>query len=193
MNQKHDKETIIAKGQALFRERGYHDTGVNEILKSCEISKGVFYNYFSTKEDFLLQTVAYYSAYTDAFIERHTTNKALPPLERLRSLYNALMEIAEAENCQKGCLVYNLSFEVAGKNDEVAKVLDDHFEHWVNLVATCIKEGQDRGEIAIAHSAHHLASILHTSFNGAYGRVKAQRSTAPMKQIVDTMLEMITL
>ena len=191
MNLKHDKSAIIAQGQELFRERGYYATGVNEILKSCQISKGVFYNYFSTKEDYLLQSVAYYSGQMDAFVESFTTDQEKRPIERLRALYSALMEIAEAEDCQKGCLVYNLSFEVAGSNMAVAEVLDKHFERWVTLVADCIEEGQRSGEITASQSAHHLANVLHTSINGAFGRVKAQRSVEPMKQILETMLDIM--
>ena len=193
MNQKHDKEEIVARGQELFRERGYHDTGINEILKNCQISKGVFYNYFGSKEDFLLQTVAYYSERLNAFVESNTTDSSRPPLERLRALYEGLMDIAEAEDCQKGCLVYNLSFEVAGKNDTIASVLDARFERWVEMVAACIEEGQMDGTITASQPAHQLASVLHTSINGAYGRVKAQRSTEPMRQIMETMLAILAV
>ena len=193
MNLKHDKETIIAKGQELFRERGYHDTGVNEILKSCQISKGVFYNYFSTKEDFcfrLLPTIHSIWMRLSSVLQwinlSHLFSVSAPCM-------NPLWTIAEAEDFQKGCLVYNLAFEVAGKNDIIARVLDHHFERWVDLVASCIEEGQQDGSVTKAHSAQHLASILHTSVNGAYGRVKAQRSIEPMKQIADTMLQMIAI
>ena len=191
MNIKHNKSDIIAGGESIFREKGFHDTGIQDILKQCDISKGTFYNFFPSKEAFTLQVIAYYGDYTTQFIGQHVNDPSKPAIERLRGVYYALIGIAEKEECSKGCLVYNMSFELAGANTEIAKALDAQFERWLEIITACIEQGQEAGEITKSKGAYELASVLHTSVNGAYGRVKMKRNTEPMRQVVDTLLDFI--
>ncbi|MDR1975310.1 MAG: TetR/AcrR family transcriptional regulator [Bacteroidales bacterium] len=50
------RELISETALKLFAENGYDATSINEIAQSAGISKGLMYNYFSSKED-LLQTI----------------------------------------------------------------------------------------------------------------------------------------
>ncbi len=49
MNRK--KRNVVDKAQELFVERGYHATSIQDILERSGISKGSFYNYFSSKSE----------------------------------------------------------------------------------------------------------------------------------------------
>ncbi|MFC0299531.1 TetR/AcrR family transcriptional regulator [Virgibacillus soli] len=51
MNEK--KQHIIDVGLALFSQKGYHATSIQEIANEAGISKGSFYLYFESKEDFI--------------------------------------------------------------------------------------------------------------------------------------------
>jgi hypothetical protein len=82
-----------------------------------------------------------------------------------------------------------MSFELAGGNSAIAKALDAQFEKWLVLITQCIKQGQEAGEIVATKDAYELASVLHTSVNGAYGRVKMKRDVAPMREIIDMLLD----
>jgi AcrR family transcriptional regulator len=50
-----DKKRTLIKETALelFAENGYDATSISEIAKKAEISKGLMYNYFSSKEELL--------------------------------------------------------------------------------------------------------------------------------------------
>lgn len=51
---------ILNAASALFSQKGFDDTSVNDILESVGIAKGTFYYHFKSKEELL-----------DALIERH--------------------------------------------------------------------------------------------------------------------------
>ena len=51
------RELILAKGSQVMTRRGYHGTGVMEIVQAAGIPKGSFYHYFASKEDFALQAL----------------------------------------------------------------------------------------------------------------------------------------
>ncbi len=189
MNIKHNKTDVIAGGETLFREKGYHNTGIKEILDHCEIPKGSFYNFFPSKEAFTRDVIVYYGNRLLEFIRAYVQDTTKSPLERLRALYYALIEYAKAEQCSKGCLVYNLAYELGGLNKDLAQTLDTQFDNWISLITDCIREGQESGEIRTDKDAGEMASVLHTAFNGSYGRVKMKRDTAPMRLMVDTLLD----
>jgi AcrR family transcriptional regulator len=46
----HLRKAILEAGVALFRERGFDETRVQDILERAEISLGTFYNYFPGKD-----------------------------------------------------------------------------------------------------------------------------------------------
>lgn len=49
MNQR--KRQVIDSALQLFIEKGFHNTSIQEILDRAKISKGTFYNYFSSKNE----------------------------------------------------------------------------------------------------------------------------------------------
>ena len=50
------KSLIIDIATSLFQQKGYNGVGLNEILKSCNISKGSFYHHFPNGKEELLIT-----------------------------------------------------------------------------------------------------------------------------------------
>lgn len=49
------KRQIMDAALSLFAEKGYTNTSISNIAKQAEISKGLIYNYFISKEDLLVQ------------------------------------------------------------------------------------------------------------------------------------------
>ena len=47
------KQRIVTAAFHLFAEEGYHNTSVSKIGLKAEVSKGLLYNYFESKEDLL--------------------------------------------------------------------------------------------------------------------------------------------
>ena len=58
---KKTKDNILEKGLSLFEAKGYNATGIQEIADAAEIPKGSFYNYFSSKEDFGVAVINFYT------------------------------------------------------------------------------------------------------------------------------------
>ena len=49
------RQQLMDRAAILFAERGYHPTAVAEIVESLGVGKGVFYWYFSSKEELLVE------------------------------------------------------------------------------------------------------------------------------------------
>jgi len=173
---KHDKEAIIKVGTELFRKKGYHKVGINEILKAGGIPKGSFYHFFEGKEDFARQTLVHYGDRSLERIRSYLRNPALSPLERLKSFYRWMIEANVRDGLDAGCLVNNLSIELAGMNPEIGRISDEQFMRWMDEITRCVAEGQEAGEITTDFGPLRIAEFLHAGSYGAFARMKATRS-----------------
>ncbi len=57
MNKK--KQQIIEAAQILFIKKGFSVTSIQDILDAANISKGTFYNYFSSKTECLMAILSF--------------------------------------------------------------------------------------------------------------------------------------
>lgn len=187
MYQKHNRSEVIEKGRELVRRNGFTNTGVNLILQEAGIPKGSFYNLFSSKEIFAEEILRSYGAMRQNFTRHMLSDQNLSPLQRLERMYQTMIAFMASEGYTNGCLINNLSVEVGGMNEQIAAVADEQFRATVAIIATCVRAGQEMGEIRRDNSAEELAEFVHTGFIGSLFRMKATRSRAP----VDLSLKML--
>ncbi|MFK7972127.1 MAG: TetR/AcrR family transcriptional regulator [Bacteroidia bacterium] len=193
MHSKHDINAIIAKGSELFRKKGYHVVGINEILESCEVPKGSFYNFFKSKEDFGTKAVAWYGDSQVAYITQMMKPENGSPLERLRFFYKALINKNEEEGLNAGCLVHNVATELGGMEGALGAEADKQFQRWMVIFGATISEGQAQGQIRKDFTPHALATFLHTGIYGAFSLMKAQRSRKPLDQWFNMVFTFISI
>ena len=191
MGYKHNAEDIISKGAELFRKKGYHNVGINEILKACEIPKGSFYNFFDTKEKFTEKVIESYGTSSLNMIVNALGDKSKSPLERLKQFYSMLIDINEKDGMDAGCLLNNLSIEVGGFNPGISKVADRIFKIWIEEIARCVEEGQDEGEIIDAMPAEDIAEYMHAGLFGAFSRMKVNRNRVYLDKWYNMTFEFI--
>ena len=172
----HNKSDIIKKGMELFRTQGYNNTGISDILITCHIPKGSFYNYFQSKEAFCIQAL---DSYGDSELEYFASILKTPgssPLERLKNLYHALIERYGKEATFSGCLVANISSEMGGLNESLAEAASRNFSKWIDIIARTVAKGQAIHEIRNDKGALEIAEYLHGTFSGMLARLKASRN-----------------
>src|SRR3954464_10230092 len=51
------KRNVLLTAQRLFTEKGYAATSVQDIIDESKISKGTFYNYFSSKNECIIAII----------------------------------------------------------------------------------------------------------------------------------------
>lgn len=189
---KHSKSDILEGGIELFRKYGYEGTGIQQILKSLNIPKGSFYNYFKSKEDFVIESIDLYSA---SGLENHRkllTDKSKSPLKRIKSILDTTQKQYISESFEKSCLLDMLATEICGNNNSIANQIDAVYEKRKLIYADCIKEGQEVGEIRKDEVATNLAEFLLTGYSGAQLKAKTEKSIRPMKDYSRQYIKYIT-
>src|SRR3954469_13816385 len=187
MGKESTKNALLEAGKQVFLERGYNHAGIEAILQAAGVPKGSFYYYFESKEDFGLQVLDRFAdCYRDT-LDRYLDDASLSPLERLRSYFEGVCERLESQQCRNGCLVGNLSQEMAAQSEVFRARLEEIFEGWVDRYADCLAQAQRAAEIPPDLDVHELAEFWLNSWQGAILRAKTTRSTGPLRTFLNIM------
>lgn len=181
MSKEKTRDLLLEAGKATFLERGYNNSGIEAIVQAAGVPKGSFYYYFANKEDFGLKVLDRFATCYDEHIDRFLGDPTVSPLERLRNYFEAVFDRLESDECRKGCLVGNLSQEMADQSEAFRARLEEIFESWVARYAECLGQAQEMGEIGPDLDVHELAEFWLNGWQGAILRAKTMRSTAPLR------------
>ena len=168
---KKTKDNILEKGLSLFEAKGYNATGIQEIADAAEIPKGSFYNYFSSKEDF---GVAVINFYTEKHLLEWTTriNSNSQDNEKLIQVFLDITKDYDCSESQKGCLLGNLAAEISAASI-LAKVTRDRQMQALDLIYPDFGFAKHKGYPTKAHfEAIAAHGVIH----------EHRRSYAPVKK-----------
>ncbi|MBD2040045.1 TetR/AcrR family transcriptional regulator [Microcoleus sp. FACHB-672] len=189
MGKETTKTTLLEIGTRIILEKGFNHTGIQEILQTAGVPKGSFYYYFKSKEDFGLQVLENYAQAYQATLERCLEDQTLTPLSRLRRHFEESCKRFESRQCRNGCLIGNLSQELADQSEIFRSRLEEILSHWRERFAKCLYEAQEAGEIPSDLNPHDLAEFLLNSWEGAILRAKVTKTIAPLEAFIQIVFE----
>jgi TetR/AcrR family transcriptional repressor of nem operon len=187
MSKETTKSALLDAGGRIFLEKGYNHAGIEAVLQEVGVPKGSFYHYFESKEDFGIQVLNRFAARVDAEFDRFLNDRSLRPLERLRRFSETVCEKLGSRQCRNGCLVGNLSQEMADQSEAFRARLDEIFRGWVDRYADCLDEARRAGEIPGDLDPRELADFWMSGWQGAVLRAKTARDTAPIRTFLNLM------
>jgi AcrR family transcriptional regulator len=82
------KEEIVAAAFDLFREKGYDQVSVHDIVKRVGLAQGTFYYHFKSKYDLLDDVVEYENRQIVATLKAIATDEKRSTLEKLHGIIN---------------------------------------------------------------------------------------------------------
>lgn len=178
------KERLLHTGVRLMLERGYNDTGIQDILEATGVPKGSFYHHFDSKEDYGLRVVDLYAEESHERLDAILSDGTRRPLERIRRFFDVSAGEYRAQGCRLGCLLGTLGQELAGINEAFRRRIDRHLEGMAEQFAACLAEARDAGELSPGMDPDELAEVLVASWEGAILRMRVLRSTAPLDAFI---------
>lgn len=181
------KQALLEAGRRFIITKGYNHTGLQEVLQAAGVPKGSFYHYFTSKEDFGMHVLNRYVETHDALLGRLLADETLTPLMRLRRYFEVSCAHIVALQHSEGCMVGNLSQELADQNQAFRVRLAQILESWSDRLAECLTQAQQAGEIPADLDPRLTAEFCLNSWEGAILRAKVMKSAAPL----DTFLHLI--
>jgi TetR/AcrR family transcriptional repressor of nem operon len=175
------RDLILAKGAHLMTRRGYHGTGVLEIVQAAGIPKGSFYHYFASKEDFAVQALEHLYEPRLLRYAAALTEPAYSPRERILKFYGDLVgHFSRQEKPEHHCFIGSLSFEMADDCVPIAQQVERILERSVAILAQCLTASRQAGELPPHTDCAALAEFIANAWEGALMRMKVRGSAASL-------------
>ena len=143
-------ERIHDAAAALFAERGYHATRMQDVADAVDMQKGSLYYYFASKEDLLVSLVeGRVGAALDVL--RAIVSDGNPVEQRVRSaiaghltVFQQRADVYTIFNSEK---LHSISEDTAVKVDELGR---EYERLWADLLAEGVTSGVFRADLDVA-------------------------------------------
>lgn len=187
------RDLILAKGAHLMTRRGYHGTGVLDIVQAAGIPKGSFYHYFASKEDFAVQALEYLYGPRLLRYEAVLNDPAQSPRERILGYYrDVIVHFSRQEKPEHHCFIGSLSFEMAGECVPIASQVESILRRSVAILAQSLTVARDAGELPENTDCAALAEFVANAWEGALMRMKVRNSAASLSIFLAQLERLLT-
>jgi TetR/AcrR family transcriptional repressor of nem operon len=165
------RQAIVQKAAALFNQKGYAGTSLQDIIQATGLSKGGLYGHFKGgKEELAIAAFSYavQSVYAKVGDRTRVIDNTVDKLKTVIYFYREHIFNPPIEG---GCPIQNTSIEA----DDNQPALRDHvltaLKEWKSRLVYTIKKGQEKGEInrggrcfRLRHLFYRLLGRWHYAF-----------------------------
>jgi TetR/AcrR family transcriptional regulator len=161
MKSKSCREAIIESAIAVFADKGFFSTHMEEISERASVNKAMVYYYFGSKENLLSEVlVVIFQRISDNLLKRFTSRRRLPsnPVDRIRLFVETHFDVFATHQNYARILVNILAI----KPDEIKKLFigSPVIRNIFNEVRIAFHEGQEQGLLRNIDYSQLLISIV---------------------------------
>jgi TetR/AcrR family transcriptional repressor of nem operon len=183
------RDKLLDQGVAMLMERGYHGTGLQELLAGVQVPKGSFYNYFASKEDFGAEVIRHYIEPFVRQLDEGLNRPEEDALAALKRYFRDLIEELERRRFKGGCLLGNLIGEIGDTNETCLEALREAVHRYRNTLEEGLARAQREGAVRTDLTAAAMADLLSDAWQGALLRMKVEQSVRPLETCVSHLLD----
>lgn len=178
------RRRIVEAATELFAARGYHGTGITDVLEASGVSRGSFYHFFDAKQD-VLHEISLQPVLTMCDVAQRIAAEPGGAAARIERLAAALMR--DIAGHQPAWQVYyrEAAHLTGGQYAEVLAARDRFESHWRRILADGARDGE-----LVAVSTVQLKGIL-GMFNNAVFWFKSTGMMSPdevSRELVELLL-----
>lgn len=141
-------ERIVKEASRLFRERGFENVSVGEVMKAAGLTHGAFYAHFGSKEELEEAAIAYGQRLSAGRAKSHGSTQ-----KGRRAFAERYLSLRHRDNPGDGCTMAALGQEVARSTPEIRTAFEQGLEEILSA------KGGDRKE-AIFETAALIGGVV---------------------------------
>jgi AcrR family transcriptional regulator len=182
------REQILSNALKLFAKNGLAATRISDIALAANISQGLIYHYYKSKEDIFVELISIaFDRINQASL--WLENQPMPPAEKIEFAIRELLRLLDED---KNAARYHLFIAQATATEAIPDEAKEIIKQKNNLPYESIERimaaGQKEGTIK-QKNARELALVFWTSINGLaiYKAVHGEKFKAPDAAILASM------
>jgi TetR/AcrR family transcriptional regulator, transcriptional repressor for nem operon len=176
------RDALLTAAMQLFWERGYAETGMNDVVALSEVSAGSMYHFFKSKEELLLGVLDRLAEIMYPALLEPIWETVSDPIERIFGLLGRYRQAILATKFSYGCPVGRLATEISSEMVEVHAKIAMNFEGWSSAVRKCLEDAGNR--LPKGMDLRMLSRFVLTVMEGGVMQARSYRSIEPFDQAV---------
>ena len=165
-----EREVVLNHAMDLFWEKGYHATGLTELLERMGIKRQSLYNTFGNKHQLFLEAIAYYGE----TVVKNLETELLKPgstVANIEAFFEKIIVNANMLGC-RGCFVLNTLIELAPHDPEVAQEVERLCKQVEKAFELALRQAIAIGELPHGFPTKQMSRYLHHIALGLHARTK---------------------
>lgn len=186
-----DENLVLEAAMQAFWAHGYDGTSMADLMAATGLHKGSIYQAFGDKHRFFLAALRRYLQDMRTQKREMLRNES-SPLEGFRRVSHAMLNWGcEEGQVRKGCMVVNAIVELAPRDSEVEKLLDEHFALTRKSIIEQIQAAQDLGDVSRKKDPALCADLLMTFSSGLAASMKGPMTVDQGHQLLDAQVDAV--
>jgi TetR/AcrR family transcriptional repressor of nem operon len=161
----------------LFWERGYHATGMADLLKRARARSGSFYYFFENKAAVLEAVLDRYLESLEPVIVQPAFAAQGDPIERIFAILSGYRGRVISTGYRYGCPLGRLALEIDPSERRVREKLAANFSAWCGVIERCLADAAER--LAADLDCREVARFVLTVMEGAVMQSRVAASIEP--------------
>lgn len=160
-----NREKVLEVAAAMFHQKGFNGTSIDEILKATGLSRSSLYDSFKDKHTLYLQALDFYKNRENAAYKSldATPNNGLQKLELLfQEVVNHLISHPE----DNGCLMINAAAEMSKQCEKTAQVVCNNKESAQELFTIWLEDAKQKNILPLKKPAETYSPFLFNALCG---------------------------
>jgi TetR/AcrR family transcriptional repressor of nem operon len=185
-----NEEEVLEKALAIFWEKGYNGTSMQELVDGLGISRSSMYDTYTDKYTLFIKSLERYRRKTASemmqLIDQGSSPKAV-----IKRMFQSVVNESLFDKVPRGCFMVNTCVENAPHDKAVAKIVQENLQDAEEAFYLAIKKGQETGEIASRNEARALARFIVNNINGIRVTAKAGVDKKVYDDVVKVVLSVL--
>ena len=186
-----DPTHALDQAVALFWERGYSETSMEDLVDTTGVSRYGIYGTFGNKRELFIAALRRY-AHVMAVDTRPGLFLPDAGLADLKGFFRAMLERAIGPEAQRGCMICNTAIEIAPHDETIAEAVRGLFDELTSVFATALDNAQQAGEVSKKLDTKATAEVLVGMLQGAAVFARTGTSKARLKRYGDSAMAILT-
>lgn len=163
MNQKR----VIEVAAALFLEKGFAYTSMDELVRVSKVSKSNVYYHFSDKEELLEAVVDYWMETYQHTMDQILSQHPLTVEARVEMFLKQLSQGVQSREYKGGCPFITLYIQSPANATHIKEKIALFFAELQMKIAQLLKQGAEKGEFRNTLDMDEAAALFITNLEGA--------------------------
>ncbi len=149
------RQELVRAAYGLFKEKGFEQVSVSDIVKTVGVAQGTFYYYFKTKYEVLDAVLDDYMQESIAFIMKASDDGSMNAIEKIQAIISHTLK---PDLCEKNFIEYLHSDENLAAHQ---KYMIKSFEMTIPLLTTIVEQGVREGLFDVRHPRETVELMLY--------------------------------